>query len=94
MQRKEHDECARTEENVRHATKGEESNSPRNADTPMTRLKPSATLIGGRTGMLANTTQVSTGDRKGGVHSISSADTNASVTPKAKRSTDECARNP
>src|SRR5882672_2818653 len=53
----------------------------------MTRLKPSATFIGGRTGMLASTTQVSTGARKGGFHSISSATTNASVRPKAKRST-------
>ena len=38
----------------------------------MTRQKPSATLSGGRTGMLANTTQVSTGARKGTVNFINS----------------------
>ena len=37
--------------------------------------------------MLAITTQVSTGERNGGVHSMSSATTNASVTPNAKRNT-------
>ena len=40
-----------------------ESNSPRNADAPMTMQKPSAILIDGRTGMLASTTQVSTAER-------------------------------
>src|SRR5688572_22797989 len=67
--------------------KAKQRNSPRNAETAMTRQKPSATLMGGRMGILASTTQVRTGDRKGGVHSISSATTNASVTPNAKRST-------